>query len=292
MKAIGALPLVTSLLALILATRTPSFETSREAASSLRRAQATRILRAGYAAFRPYTIVEVNEPDPEKRVSGFAADLIREIASRQSPSWKVEWHKVSWESLKGDMSSGRFDVLVDPVYQTLPRAGEFLMSEPYSYFGVAAGLVRRGENRFREIGELDHSQFRIALAEGWTSTDYARTHLSHATLAIVPIGDDPYLQFHEVLSGRADIALQDVPSVLQFVRAHPREVEARWTAHPPMKVAGGFLLRRGDFEMKAFLDVAIRALELEGRIAELDRKWNAFGELREAGMRPGTGLRE
>ena len=98
--------------------------------------------------------------------------MIKEIAERQSPPWKVEWHKVTFESLRADMESGRFDVFADAVYMEVPRTADFGFTIPFSYFGVAVALVRRDEERFHRFEDLDREDITIALAEGWTSTRY------------------------------------------------------------------------------------------------------------------------
>ncbi len=258
--------------------------------SSFDRIRSTRILRAGYSVFKPYTIETFKSDKSKPQVTGFSADLITEIAARQTPPWKVEWHKISWESLLADMESGRFDVLVDPVYQTIPRAAQFTMSKPYSYFGVAIALVRIDETRFTTFTDLDRDDIRISLADGWTSTEFALAHLKKPKFNIIPVGDDPFVQFQDVTSGRTDVALQDVPTVIQFVRAHVDSVKALWIDYPPTTVGGGFIMRRGETALKEFLDTCINILETDGTIEHLDQKWQTLGEFVRQPRIPGSGL--
>lgn len=258
--------------------------------SSLDRIRSTRILRAGYSVFKPYTIETFENDKSKPQVTGFSADLITEIAAKQIPPWKVEWHKISWESLLADMESGRFDVLIDPVYQTIPRAAQFTMSKPYSYFGVAVALVRINENRFSKFTDLDREDIKISLADGWTSTEFALAHLRKPKFNIIPVGDDPFVQFQDVASGRTDVALQDIPTVIQFVRAHADSVKALWIDSPPTTVGGGFIMRRGETALKEFLDTCINILETDGTIEKLDKKWQTLGEFVRQPRIPGSGL--
>src|ERR1041385_592145 len=142
--------------------------------SSLVKTRQTKVIKAGYSNFKPYTIFNPNSQNPDEQVTGFSADMLKEIATRQSPPWKIEWHKVTFETLKADMESGRFDVFADAVYQTVPRASDFGLTVPYSYFGVAVGLVRKNETRFQKFEDLDHEGITIALAQGWTSTEFLK----------------------------------------------------------------------------------------------------------------------
>lgn len=258
--------------------------------SRLQRISRTGVLRVGYGGFPPYTIIDPKETDPNKRVKGFSVDLVNEIAQRQTPPLKVEWVLLNWDTLKADMLSNKFDFVADPVYQTVPRAMDFLCSEPYSYFGIAAAIVRKGDSRFRTFKDLDREDITIVLAEGWTSSEYARQVLSKPKFKSVPVTGDAFTQLDDVLLGRADVALNDVPTVVQYARAHPDRVQALWTDRPPSSVAGGFLMRREDSDLKAFLDVCVRLVVVDGTLKKIDDKWQSFGFLPEVGLSPGSGL--
>jgi ABC-type amino acid transport substrate-binding protein len=287
-------PLIISLLALGLAAyaalRPAAAAGVRAGESALSRTVRSNHLRAGYTGFQPYTIISPAGKS-SAQVSGLCVDMVNEIASRQTPPWSVEWHQVTFETLKADMDSGRLDVLADAVYQTMPRASEFGLTIPFSYFGVAVGLVRRNETRFSKFEDLDQPGITIALAEGWTSTEYARQHLTKPKLQSITVGDDPFIPFQDVISGKADIALQDVPTVLQFARAHPKEVKALWIDHPPTRVPGGFMTRQGEIELLRFLDAAIRILQTDGTMEALNQKWSALSEFPEMNLEPGAGMR-
>ena len=291
-----SLPTVVSLLALIVAalallhSRNPS-PVQQSLPSALDVMRRTKTIRAGYSGFRPYTIIDPAAQDPDKRVTGFCADMLNEIAQRQSPPWTIEWHKVTFETLRTDMESGRFDVFADAVYQTMPRAADFALTIPYSYFGVAVALVRRDEIRFKEFADLDRPDITIALAEGWTSTEFARQHLSKPTFKLLAVADDPFVQLQEVLAGRVDVALQDVPTVAQFARAHADAVKALWIDRPPTRVPAGFMIRQGQWDLLEFFNTAIRVLEADGTLAALYKKWQALSEFPEQPMRLGAGLR-
>ena len=257
--------------------------------SSLARTNRTKRLRVGYTGFRPYTIINPNG-GAGPPVSGFCVDMVNEIVARQTPAWTVEWHQVTFETLKADMESGRLDVLADAIYQTMPRASEFGLTIPYSYFGVAVALVRKSESRFAKFEDLDRPEVTIALAEGWTSTEYARQRLKKPKMRSIAVGDDPFIPFQDVLSGKADVALQDVPTVLQFARAHPNEVKALWIDHPPTRVPAGFMTLQNDIQMLRFLDASIRILEADGTMQGLNEKWSALSEFPVPTLIRGAGM--
>lgn len=287
---VAVVALILAAIALFQARRkTPTGPTNVE--SSLSKTRQSKIIKAGYSNFKPYTIFNPNAQNPDEQVTGFSADMLKEIAARQSPPWKIEWHKITFETLKADMESGRFDVFADAVYQTVPRASDFGLTVPYSYFGVAVGLVRKNETRFQKFEDLDREGITIALAQGWTSTEFAQQHLTKPTLKMISVGDDPFVQLQEVIAGRADIALQDVPTVLQFAQAHPNEVKPLWIDAPPSLVPAGFMTRAGDWDMLQFLNSSMLILQADGTMKRLDEKWSALSDFPTLNLSHGAGLR-
>jgi cystine transport system substrate-binding protein len=247
------------------------------------------VLRVGYGGYPPYTIAGTGGASSPP-VSGFSVDLVNAIAAKTSPALKVEWHQFSFDTMKADLAADRFDFIADPVFLTVPRAADFAFSEPYSYFGIAVALVRADDNRFAKFADLDREGITIALAEGWTSSEYARANLKKPTLKSIPVTGDALAQMDDVLLGRADVALNDVPTVLQYVRAHPGKVKGLWLETPPSSVAGGFVLRPADGRLKQFLDASIVALRADGTIDQIDRKWKSLGYFPDLRLKPGAGI--
>ena len=266
----------------------PSIQTE----GALARVRRQGVLRVAYGGFPPYTIIDLNETDENKRVRGFAVDMIEEIAKRHEPPLKLEWHQLHWETMRADMLSGKFDLLVDAVYQTVQRASDFGLSEPFSYFGVACGLVRKDDNRFKTFQDLDRDDVTIAVAVGWTSTEFAKRHLKKPKWIDVVVGESPFVQFDEVLNGRADVALQDVPTLVQYARAHKNKVKVLWLDKPPTMVAGGFATRLEDRDLLDFINAGIRILKVDGTIRRIDEKWKGLGYYEKVDLVPGTGLTE
>lgn len=259
-------------------------------ASVMQRIESTGVLRVGYGGFPPYTIVDPKEGDQNRRVKGFVVDMVNEIAARHSPPLKVEWYNLNWETFRADMLSGKFDFLADAVYETVPKAAGFAMTDPFSYFGIAAAVVRKHEDRFNSFRDLDRADITISLAQGYVSTDYAQQELKRPTFKLVPIGKDAFAQLDEVLFERADVALNDIPTVVQYVRAHPDKVKALWVEAPPSWVAAGFVVRQEDVDLLQFLNTSIRILKVDGTLNRLDRNWKSLGFFEKLDLVPGSGL--
>lgn len=282
--------LMFSALALVLAgfavLREPSLPHSATTVDRLDSVRTAGTLRVGYGGYPPYTIAGSSGAAP----TGFSVDLVNAIASRASPPLKVEWHQFSFDTMKADLAADRFDFIADPVFMTVPRAQDFNFTVPYSYFGIAVGLVRADDNRFTYFSDLNREGITIVLAEGWTSSEYARANLSKPTLKSIPVTGEATSQLDEVLAGRADVALNDVPSVVQYARAHSGKVKALWLHAPPSSVAGGFVLRPGDSKLRDFLSTSIQILQTDGTIDVIDRKWKSLGFFPELTLNPGSGI--
>lgn len=269
----------------------PSSPTETAKVSVLDQVRQTKVLRVGWGGFPPYTIANPNAKDESKRVEGFMIDVLNEIAKRGEPAFRIEWHLFQWELFRAELAAKKFDVICDPVYLTVGRAQEFAPSDPVSYFGIAVGLVRADETRFKNFGDIDQPGVTVSLAAGYTSTEYAVQHLSKATLKQIPVGQDAFSHLDEVLSGRADIGLNDVPTVLQYANAHKGKVKALWLDNPPAIVAGGFLARKEDRDLIDFLNQSLRILRADGTLKKLDEKWKTFGMFPEEQLVPAAGLK-
>lgn len=285
--ALAVLATAFSLYGVLRSSPRPDTSTSQPEGSLFRNGE----MHVGFGGFPPYTIIDVKATEASKRVTGLSVDLVNEIARRHAPPLKVVWHQFNWDTLRADMASGKFDFVADPVFQTIPRAADFGLAEPYSYFGIAVGVVRKGDSRFKAFLDLNQEGITIALAEGWTSSEFARAHLSKPQFKSIPVSGDAFTQLDEVLLGRADVALNDVPTVAQYVAAHPSKVEALWLASPPSMVPGGFLTRQSDVRLRDFLSASTRILVADGFVARLDIRWKGYGFIPEIARRPGEGLR-
>jgi ABC-type amino acid transport substrate-binding protein len=257
---------------------------------ALERIKRERVVRAGYGIFPPYTEYDPNEADPAKRVKGIAVDMMNTIAARHTPPWRVEWYRFNWETVRADMDSKRFDVIADGLYETMNWGADFGLSEPFSYFGVGCAIVRKDDERFKTFDDLDRPDITIAVSPGWLARDLAHRRLTKPKLKDVIIADSSSVLFDEVLFGRADVALNDVPTVLPYAKAHSGAVKALWIDHPPSVVAGGFAVRREDRDLLDFINAGLRIISVDGTLAEIDHKWGGLGYYSKLDLINGSGL--
>jgi ABC-type amino acid transport substrate-binding protein len=233
------------------------------------RIQNDRVIRAGYGVYPPYTI-----EDPNTRVvSGFSAELVEMIAKQLG--CKVEWHRLSYDTMSADLKRGAYDVIADPIFQTIPRGPEFAFSEPYAFFADGIGVVRQDDNRFQRFQDLDRPGITVNVGLGQASEALVRAQFTKARIEPIAVGSDNMQIFAGVLSGRADVAVADAANAVRFVKEHPKQVKALWLENPPASMPAGFALRPDDLRGAALMTVAIRNLRSTGILAGLAARHGA-----------------
>jgi cyclohexadienyl dehydratase len=270
----GSVALIVAILALALAAVglfVP--RTARDGAeqvqseNTLQQVVSRRVLRVGYEGYPPYTVT-----DPATgRLSGYSVDLAEYIA--QQAGWSVQWIKTSADTKIPDLQAGRFDVMVEPIFETISRASRVSFSRPYAYFGDAVGVVRKGETRFKNIDALNRPGVTVAVRQGYTDQEFATDNLPNAKVTTLKVNDASQL-FLEVIADRADVALADLEQARAFVAAHPTQVELRFANPAPVYIPAGFMFRQGDFTFYNFMNSAIGYAESNGVLRRLDRKYN------------------
>ena len=234
----------------------------------LDRIDATGEIHAGYGVYPPYTQEDPNTAE----VSGFSVDIVHQIAA--DLKCEVVWHRLNWNTMSADLKRGEFDIIADPIFQTIPRAREFAFTEPYAYFADGIAVVRKDETRFSSFASLDQSGVTIAVGQGWASETLVRRRFTRATIKPVQTTNDLLQVFNEVVSGRADVAVADAADATRFVDEHKAEVKALFVDDPPAFMPAGFALRPDDREGAEFVTVCLRNLEATGVLKGLASRYN------------------
>lgn len=242
-----------------LASRTPGL---------LEKMEKSGELHAGYGVYPPYT-----QEDPNtKKVSGLSVDLIEQIGKELK--CKVVWHRLNWNTMSADLKRGEYDVIADPIFQTIPRAREFAFTAPYAYFADGIAVVRKEDNRFTTFDSLDREGITIAVGQGWASETLVKTRFTKPKVVAVQTATDLLQVFNEVVAGRADAAVADGADAERFVKEHAGAVKALWLDNPAAAMPAGFALRPDDARGAEFLTVCLRNLESTGILDALARRYS------------------
>jgi polar amino acid transport system substrate-binding protein len=246
----------------------PAASTSPE--SVLDRVRKDKTLRIGFSGYPPFLFVDPNTNLPS---GGFSVELIQAILKEWDPSIKIEWRETNWTTVRTDLIAKKFDLIVEPVFRTIPRAAIVDFSRPFASFGYAIGVVQAGDTRFKSIEDINRPNVRIAVVQGLTSHEYAMRHLPKATnLKVVP-GGQADAALNEVLLRRVDIALSDSTVIDQFLKAHPGVLKVVFDNPPPAHVTASMMFRQGDYKFASFLNTALDYLDGSGELRRLREKY-------------------
>lgn len=239
---------------------------SGSAESALDRIKRTGVIRVAWTGYPPYTQKDAATGD----VTGFSADLINRLVQLWGREVKIEWVETNWARMKVDLATGRFDVLVDPVFQTIPRALEACFTRPFGFFGYGIPVVRVDDNRFSKLDDFNKPEIKLAITQGVASHDFVKSRLAQATIVTLPGTND--IPLTEVMLGKADASFADEPTVRRFLAAHGDKVKAIFLEKPPVHVAAGFMIPPGDPKWRDFLNTSLDFLENSGEIKLIARK--------------------
>lgn len=267
MSAIAVIALIVAIAGLFLpvSRERPPAAGSPEA-STLHQIMTTQTLRVGYEGYPPYTI---KDPSTGK-LSGFSVDLAEYLA--REAGWKLVWVQTSPDTKIPDLQAGRFDVMTEPIFRTIPRATRVTFSRPYAYFGDAVGIVRKGEKRFKVVDDLNKAGVTIVVRQGYTDQTFATDNLPAASIRALKVNDASQL-FLEVITGKADVALSDLEQAKSFVTKHQAEVELRFADPAPSYIPAGLMIRQGDFTFYNFLNTSLEYMEANSVLARLNKKY-------------------
>jgi ABC-type amino acid transport substrate-binding protein len=268
-------------LALILASvsvfRAPPAGTPEKAAPSglIDTLDRDNVIRAGYGVFPPFTQENVATGE----VTGVSVDVIKEIA-RQIGA-RVEWRRLNWNTMGADLKNGTFDVVADAIFMTPQRGREFTFSDPYLYYSIGIGVVRRGETRFSGFDDISRNNVTVAVGQGTGEEAFVRARAPGAMVQSFPLGQDTASSMNAVLTSRADIAISNLDDAKRFVAAHSDSLVMLWADDPPAYIPGGFILRFGDRTSADFLNVSLRNLRSAGVLNAIAARYGSTVNLSE-----------
>jgi polar amino acid transport system substrate-binding protein len=209
-------------------------------------------------------------------ISGFYIDGARVIAELM----KVEpvFIETTWANFSPALVAGQFDVSIAATFATIPRAMAVSFTNPIHYQSFSS-VSRKGDNRFKEMQDLNNPAVRIAVVQGSAGHEFVLQNLSKAQ--VIALGTSNLQQpFLEVSAGRADVAIQDESQVRRYVPAHP-EVEALFGGSVFNTLPISWAIRRGENNLLAFMNTAIDYMLISGRWDTLAKQYGATGRYRD-----------
>ena len=200
---------------------------------------------------------------------GFAIELAEAMAKRMGVA--VEFVPTSWPTLTADVQAEPqlFDMAMGGITITETRCATMLMSDGYLANGKT--ILCRAEDtvRFRSLQDIDRPEVRVMVNPGGLNEQFARQHLTHATLIVHPNNEEiPSL----IAEGEADVMITEITEAPYYVQTDPR-LAAPLLDAPFTHGEIGVLMRQGQDDLLALVNSIIRQMKSDGTLRQLTEKY-------------------
>ena len=200
---------------------------------------------------------------------GFAIELAEAMAKRMGVA--VEFVPTSWPTLTADVQAEPqlFDMAMGGITITETRCATMLMSEGYLANGKTILCRTEDTVRFHSLEDIDRPEVRVMVNPGGLNEQFARQHLTHATLIVHPNNEEiPSL----IAEGEADVMITEITEAPYYVQTDPR-LAAPMLDDPFTHGEIGVLMRQGQDDLLALVNSIIRQMKSDGTLRQLTEKY-------------------
>lgn len=245
---------------------------SSSSEDTLDKIRRTGVIDACTVVYPPYAM-----KDPKTgKLSGECIDMMEMIAQKMNA--KVNWHETTFGNAAADLASGRCDIMAQGFNSNIPRAMAVAFTLPAVWFAGESGLVRKSDNRFKNVKEIfdfDKPEITIAVPTGEAGDVFVTENFKHAKIKRIDVESSDISRFAvEVTAGRADIAIADQNTIDLFAKQHPEVIDL-FHDRPFSLNPAAWAVRQTDLKWLQFIETALQFLDTQGTLVQLDHKYHA-----------------
>lgn len=207
--------------------------------------------------------------EPDGSCWGFCIDVAGEIAKRLGVHSRFV--QTSWPTLSDDVLADpqRFDLAIGGITITDARRETMCMSEGYLANGKTILCRATEAGRYRSLADIDMPGVRVMVNPGGLNEQFARKHLTRATILVHQRNEDiPTL----VAEGRADVMITEITEAPYYVQTDSR-LAAPLLNEPFTRGEIGMLMRRGQDDLLEMVNGVIRRMKSDGTLRRLHEKY-------------------
>jgi cyclohexadienyl dehydratase len=236
---------------------------TRAMADRLDQVLTSGVLRVGTTMDTPVFSMK----DASGQLHGFDMDALATL--QKALGIRIEYVKMTFGSMLGDLAADRFDMAMSGMGRTLERARTATFSKPYMRYGKLLMIRSADREKYKALADLDKSGLTIAYNKGGLNDRFANTEFKHATPFGYPSNE---LATADLLAGLVDAQVQDSTAAIYLSRRNPRlAAMAPDNVFHPVYVA--ILMRREDRTLHDAINVWIDQIEMDGTLAKIRTKW-------------------
>lgn len=207
--------------------------------------------------------------EPDGSCWGFCIEVAGEIAKRLGVH--TRFVQTSWPTLSDDVLAEpqRFDLAIGGITITDARRETMCMSEGYLANGKTILCRATEAGRYRSLADIDMPGVRVMVNPGGLNEQFARKHLTRATILVHQRNEDiPTL----VAEGRADVMITEITEAPYYVQTDSR-LAAPLLNEPFTRGEIGVLMRRGQDDLLEMVNGVIRRMKSDGTLRRLHEKY-------------------
>jgi len=217
-----------------------------------------------------YTFPNWGFYDDRRQPAGFEIDMARELAKGMNV--QIEFVETTTPNRIPFLDTRKIDLAMNVFSVTPERALRVAFSRPYAVL-TSVMFSKKGDGLETPAALAGK---RVAVSKGTGSA--ARIRAAAPATAQFLEFDTPADTFLAVLQGKADAGAEGFDGVATFVKQNPQFAIKGEPLAPHFMVAVG--MRPDDHSLHRWVDTWLLAMENEGKVEELYRKW--FGVPRPA----------
>lgn len=209
----------------------------------------------------PFEFIDEDSGD----LVGFDIDLITALA--EEAGIEIEFEVLEFDGIVAGVSSGRFDIAIAGMTITEERQESIDFTQPYYEAGLILAVLE-GNEEIQSIDDVDGKV--VATRTGSTSQEYLAQNTEANAEAFPGIIE----AYQNVLAGRADAVLYDLPNV-QYYSEKEAGGELKTVGEKLTGEDYGIAFPKGS-ELRGVIDDALTTLKENGTYDDIYEKW--FGE--------------
>ncbi|MFO0868682.1 MAG: ABC transporter substrate-binding protein/permease [Pirellulales bacterium] len=210
------------------------------------------------------------DPDDPQRNIGFEVDLIAALARHLNHP--IEFHQYNYDSLVSGLERRDFDFAMNGLEVTPDRAQRLRFSRPYYVYHLQL-VVRNDDTRLRSLDDCQ-----AAGATVGTLGETAASRLLDQRGVASKLYDSQAEPYQDLVLGRIDAVLMDLPIALYYARPNPR---LKFVGAPLSQGFYAIAFRRDQEELARQFDTALLTLARNGELRAIYEKWSLWNDEQE-----------
>ena len=226
-------------------------------------------IRSAYGVYAPGCIKDLNTG----KLSGIGVEALELVAKKLGLS--IDWtEEVSWGSMIEGLQTGRYDIIVTPIWTQASRARLAGFSRPL-YFSPLFAYVKFGDKRLNanNLASINSPRFTIATLDGATAQSITNEDFPRARQVSLPQQTDVSQLLLTVSTGKADLTFTEPADAIRFLKYNPASLQQVPTPRPVRVFPNCWMFARGQYEFKMMLDTVLDEIINSGAMEKIIRKY-------------------